>query len=129
MGRERRRSTRVAFTTTATIRFQDTSYTGCATENLSTKGVFINGVPPRQPGERCDVELRLSGASSDLVLRMQGRVVRAQPGGLAVQFEEIDLDSFYHLKNIVYYNTDDPDGEERILPAADDGASAADEFE
>ncbi len=131
MGRERRQSTRVAFTATATIRLKDTTYTDCATENLSTKGVFINGVPvsPQQEGERCDVELRLSGASSDLVLRMQGRVVRSQPEGVAVQFEEIDLDSFYHLKNIVYYNSDDPDAEARILPAIDEEASEADEFE
>ncbi len=131
MGRERRQSTRVAFTATATIRLKGTTYTDCATENLSTKGVFINGVSvsPQQEGERCDVELRLSGASSDLVVRMQGRVVRSQPEGVAVQFEEIDLDSFYHLKNIVYYNSDDPDAEARILPAIDEEASEADEFE
>ena len=129
MGCERRRTTRVAFSTTATLHFEDAAYAECATENLSTKGVFIAGVTGRTIGDTCSIELHLSGASSDLVLRMQGRVVRTPPNGIAIQFEEVDLDSFYHLKNIVYYNSEDPDAEERILPTVDETMAAADEFE
>ena len=40
---------------------------------------------------------------------MRGEVVRVDPGGLALHFTEIDADSFYHLKNIIYYNSKDPD--------------------
>jgi hypothetical protein len=40
---------------------------------------------------------------------MAGKVVRQDDSGVGVQFEEIDIDTFYHLKNIVYYNADDPD--------------------
>ena len=40
---------------------------------------------------------------------MKGEVVRVEPDGLALHFSEIDFDSFYHLKNIIYYNSEDPD--------------------
>ncbi len=126
---DRRRTTRVTFTATATLRFEDAEYPNCATENLSTKGVFITGITGRSKGEECGVELRLAGASSDLVLRMQGRVVRCQEEGIAIQFEEVDLDSFYHLKNIVYYNTKDPDAVDREFLSGADPESVGDEFE
>jgi hypothetical protein len=32
-----------------------------------------------------------------------------------LHFVEIDLDSFYHLKNIIYYNSSDPDTIEQEL--------------
>jgi hypothetical protein len=106
---ERRRSTRVLFRTTASLVFGDKSYLNHATADLSVKGVFVLGIEGYHPGDKCDVELRLSGVSDELVLSMQGEVVRVQKEGIAVKFCEIDLDSFYHLKNIVYYNSENPD--------------------
>ncbi len=55
------------------------------------------------------MNLCLSGASSELCLQMKGEVVRVLDDGIGVSFIEIDLDSFHHLKNIVYYNAEDPD--------------------
>ena len=67
------------------------------------------GLTSHEIGEQCDVSLHLVGASSDLGLKMKGEVVRIEPNGLALHFYETDLDSFYHLKNILYYNSDNPD--------------------
>ncbi|MEW6428749.1 MAG: PilZ domain-containing protein [Thermodesulfobacteriota bacterium] len=107
MGRqERRASTRVHFSTTASLHFTQGDYPDCETGNLSVKGVFVRGVSGRNIGDGCSVELHLSGSSSDLVLRMQGEVARVQADGVGIKFSEIDLDSFYHLKNIIYYNSD-----------------------
>jgi len=108
-GDERRRSTRVSFQTTASLIFGDKSHLNHATADLSVKGVFVLGIEGYHPGDECDVELLLSGVSNELVLRIHGEVVRVQKEGVAVKFCEIDLDSFYHLKNIVYYNSKNPD--------------------
>ena len=106
---ERRKNTRVPFQTTADLIFSDKSYQKCETENLSVKGVSIPGVVGHQINEECEVSLALSGTTSELRLEMKGKVVRVTAEGIGIQFTEIDLDSFYHLKNIVYYNAEDPD--------------------
>lgn len=106
----KRRNTRVPFQTTITIQFADKRYEKCKTRNLSLKGVFVVGVANRKVGEKCDIILYLSGGtSSNHALTMKGQVVRTDEGGVGLYLFEIDLDSFYHLKNILYYNSENPD--------------------
>jgi hypothetical protein len=109
MGQERRKNTRVPFRTTADVQFANKKYTQCETENLSIKGVSVLGIAGHQAGEQCDISLALSGSTSELKLTMQGEIVRVQDDSIGLKFTEIDLDSFYHLKNIIYYNSEDPD--------------------
>lgn len=106
---ERRRNTRVLFQATTDLQFADKAYQQCETSDLSLKGVFIPGLSGHQMGEKCDIILNLTGMTSDIKLRMKGEVVRVVDTGIALHFVEIDLDSFLHLKNIVYYNSEDPD--------------------
>jgi hypothetical protein len=106
---ERRENVRVTFQTTVNLHFADGEYAHRETENLSLKGVFIPGIFDREPGEKCDVTLQLSGTTSELKVGMKGEVVRKTDEGIGIHFDEIDIDSFFHLKNIVYYNADDPD--------------------
>ncbi len=106
---DRRRNTRVGFETTADLQFVDREYKRCKTQDLSIKGVLVSDVPDRMVGETCRMQLLLAGATSELSLRMEAEVVRVEGADVALHFKEIDLDSFYHLKNIVYYNTSDPD--------------------
>lgn len=106
---EKRRNTRVAFQASADLKFSDKSYTHCETENLSIKGVSVFGITGHQVGEECELALALSGSTSELRLKMKGKIVRVDEDSIALNFTEIDLDSFYHLKNIVYYNSEDPD--------------------
>lgn len=115
MGRERRKNTRVAFQTTADVVFSDKTYSQCATENLSVKGVSVLGITGHVMGETCDLSLALNGSTSQLRLTMKGKIVRVDADRIALQFVETDLDSFYHLKNIVYYNSEDPDTIEQEL--------------
>lgn len=106
---ERRTNTRVSFQTTMDVRFSGQEYPGCAIQDLSVKGVFLVGVRQQALGDRCALTLCLSGTSSELCLRIQGEVAHIEEGGVGVHFIEMDLDSFYHLKNIVYFNAEDPD--------------------
>ncbi|MBU0680867.1 MAG: PilZ domain-containing protein [Proteobacteria bacterium] len=106
---DRRHNARVSFHATGDLEFADQKFSGCETENLSTKGVLMLGIPARALGDTCTVSLHLSGTSDDITLTMQGEVVRLEDKGVGVHFTEIDLDSYTHLRNIIYYNTEDPD--------------------
>jgi len=118
MSQERRKNTRVPFQATVDLTFGDKTYSNCETENLSIKGVSVPGISGHEKGESCMVALSLSGSTSELKLNMQGEVVRVEDNRIALLFTEIDLDSFYHLKNIIYYNSEDPDRIEQELQGA-----------
>ena len=112
---ERRKNTRVVFHTTVNVRFADKAYEKLAIRDLSLRGVYFEGLSGHNQGESCAVELFLTGASSELKLNMAGKVVRQDDQGVGIHFEEIDIDTFFHLKKIVYYNADDPDQVENEL--------------
>jgi hypothetical protein len=107
--KNKRKNTRVPFQVIIGLDFPDRSHAECETADLSLKGVFVLGVTGHATGENCLVSLRLVGSTSHLTLKMKGTVVRVAEDGLALHFYEMDLDSFFHLKNILYYNSEDPD--------------------
>lgn len=103
-GDERREYNRVDFKTAIDLYFPEQVYNRRETRDLSVAGAFVLGIMDRKRGSRCDVILHLTGESSDLLLKMRGEVVRLDKNGIALQFFDVDPDSFYHLKNIVYLN-------------------------
>ena len=105
----KRKNTRVPFQVVISLDFPTQSHTACKTADLSLKGVFVLGVTGHKLGEHCLVSLGLAGSTSQLSLKMKGTVVRVKEDGVALHFYEMDLDSFSHLKNILYYNSEDPD--------------------
>lgn len=105
----RRKNSRIPFQATITLRFPGALYEQCETRNLSLKGVFVVGIRGHKLGDKCAVELCLTGTTSNLCLRMKGEVMRVAADGVGLRFFEIDLDSFHHLKNILYYNSENPD--------------------
>lgn len=109
MTKEKRRTTRVKFHTSVDLKFADTIYEQCEILDLSVKGVFVLGITDRRQDQECEVTLQLSGASSELKLEMKAKVVRVTEDGIGLYFHEVDLDSFSHLKYIVYYNSENPD--------------------
>ncbi len=106
---DRRDNVRVSFHATVDLDFAGHRYSDCETENLSTKGVLVLGITDRAEGDPCDIILHLTGTRDDISLTMQGEVVRLEEEGIGIRFVEIDLDSYTHLRNIIYYNADDPD--------------------
>lgn len=105
----KRKNIRVDFTQDAKVSFQNRVFSKLETRNLSLKGIFVKGLTGVTVGESCDVELHLSGATNDLFVKMKGEVIRTDNEGTALRFTEIDIESFFHLRNIVYYNSGDPD--------------------
>jgi hypothetical protein len=107
--RNKRQNVRVDFHSFVDLFFPDRHLEQCTTRDLSLNGIFVIGIKGRSQGEQCKVILHLVGGSSDVRLVMKGEVTRVDSQGLALHFTEVDLDSFIHLRNIVYYNSGDPD--------------------
>lgn len=105
----KRRNTRVRFATTADLFFADQTIANCTTTNLSLNGVMIVGLKGRPEGEECELRLHLGVGKTDLVIAIKSKVSRITEEGTALHFYEIELESFQHLKNIVYYNSENPD--------------------
>ncbi|GEM_PF-1688114 len=82
----------------------------CGTKDISLKGLFCADPSAVYPvGTICEIKLSLGGEPSAFSLKMQGRVVRSESTGMAIEFNEMDIESLIHLKNIMYYNTGMPE--------------------
>lgn len=103
----KRKNKRVEFRTTVSAYFSNTSYEECKLKDLSMGGLFVYGITSQEEGDVCDLVLRLTGTSEDIKVQVRGEVVRAAPEGAGIKFQEIDIDSLAHLKNILYYNSFD----------------------
>ena len=78
-------------------------------KNISLNGVYIQTDKDIPLHTKCQISLYLSGTTEPLALTMEGRVARKDDTGFAVAFESMDLDSFTQLKQILRFNTGDPD--------------------
>ena len=73
-------------------------------------GMFLRTIEKVPTDAPLEIKISLSGASSELCIELKGFVVRQGDDGVAIQFKEMDLDSFIHLKNTVAYNRGDEGG-------------------
>ena len=104
---ERRKNRRVPFQVIATAQTDQISIKGMV-DNLSMKGMFLASETLSE-GSPLEISIGLSGSSPSVSIELKGRVVRQTEAGLAIEFQEMDLDSFTHLRNIIAQNTDDAD--------------------
>ena len=113
---ERRRKTRVHFKTQVTLKADESEIVSEAnSKDISIKGMFVNTEKKMPIGTPCDIEILLTGTSTRLALNIKGKVTRQDATGLGISFDSMDLDSHFHLKNIIMYNASDPeDIEEEI---------------
>jgi hypothetical protein len=107
---ERRRKTRVNYKTDIRIKLDafEVRAKG-SSRDLSLNGIFVQADEDIPIGTECMVEIRLSGTTETLPLKMQGTIVRKEPTGIGISFNSIDIDSYTHLKNLVRYNSENPD--------------------
>lgn len=77
-------------------------------KNISLNGVFIETDEDIALNTPCQLSVFLAGTTEPMALTMDGRVARKAPNGLGVAFESMELESFTQLKQILRYNTGDP---------------------
>lgn len=99
-----RNKPRVVFHVNASLEYDGATVNGDV-ENLSTNGMFMNISANIPVNTHVEVTIFLSGTSSELSLKISGIIIRKETNGVAVKFNEIEFDSFIHLKNIIEFNT------------------------
>lgn len=81
--------------------------------DVSIKGLYLVTPKTLPSGTVCRLNLLLSGTQTPVYVRVSGRVVYVDDSGMAIEFFQVDPESFVHLRNLVLYNSADPDQVER----------------
>ncbi len=104
--KEKRENERAVFETQVIIKGVGSTpiQTKGSSKDLSLKGIFVTTDENVPIGSECEIEVVLTGMVDDVVLKMNGKVMRKEKTGVGIHFESIDLESYTHLKNIVLYN-------------------------
>ena len=107
---ERRKYTRIGFATKIRIRIEadgkQVEIDGNS-KDLNLKGIFVTADDRFPSGAKCSIQVYLTGGIDEIELQMKGRVVRESENGMGIIFDSMDVDTYSHLKNIVYYNSCD----------------------
>jgi hypothetical protein len=74
------------------------------TRDISREGMFVFVPKPLPRGTRCDIVLLVKGPTSTLRIEITGTVVRADDNGMAMDFTTMEIDSVFHLRNLMQYN-------------------------
>lgn len=105
---EKRSFRRVLFRTEAIVQVGEKTISGEVTD-LSLRGMLVKAPLELPLGEHVKARILLSGSTSELSIQVGGTVVRHQEQNqFGIQFQEMDVDSFVHLRNVVIYNSGDP---------------------
>jgi len=115
---EKRGFIRVPFKTDVEVRVQGRSIRSQADLNISMSGICLStseAVPPAETP--CQVTIILGKSEEPVIIEAKGKTIRSQAGSLAVEFSELELDSYHHLQQLIINNADNPIRAEREFRA------------
>ncbi|SFM66322.1 PilZ domain-containing protein [Thermodesulforhabdus norvegica] len=108
--KDRRRFSRVRFQAEAVVSLRPHNVTTTGRiRDLSLKGMYVSTEKSFPQGSGVDVTILARTPAAELTLKLDGRVLRSEPEGMALEFSKMDLDTFIHLKNIIALNSGDLD--------------------
>jgi hypothetical protein len=100
---EKRNFNRIPFQTKAIVRSKDATVIGIV-ENLSLDGIFLKTPEKLNLNRIVKIEVLITGTSSQLSILLDGKIMRHENVGMAIQFKNVDMDAFFHLKNLISHN-------------------------
>jgi c-di-GMP-binding flagellar brake protein YcgR len=77
-------------------------------KDISLNGMFVETTDKLEEGTVCILELLLPNTKDKTVVTIECVVARSSDEGFGITFENMDITSYEHLKNIVIYNSDNP---------------------
>ncbi len=78
--------------------------------NISMGGIHLSTVDAKlTPGALCRIVIILNTVDRGPTLEAGGKVIRSEAGSLAIEFTELDLDSYHHLRRLILLNAAEPD--------------------
>ncbi len=114
---DRRRFIRIPFKTEVRIEAKEAviRYNGEIDISMSGLRAPCQGSLPE--AATCRATIMLSAVLNDAVIRAEGRVIRSEPESIALEFTELDLDSYNHLRQLILNNAPDPERAEQEFDA------------
>ena len=107
-GSNQREFTRVEVRVRSEIRGGGATILDAPTHTISMKGLAVRTAERLPAGTECEIKLIL--VDGDVEIKAQGTVLKDLPDGLVLQFSRLlGLESYEHLRNLVFYNTADPE--------------------
>lgn len=115
---DKRGFSRVPFNTEVEVHLQGRTIRSCDGVDLSMSGIRL-AVGDENPVacSSCRVKIVLRALENGLLIEANGRVIRSEPGSLAIEFSELDPDSYYHLRQLILNNAVDPEKAEKEFTA------------
>jgi hypothetical protein len=106
---DKRKFTRVPFSTKVGLTIGDHTIFANEMRNVSLGGAFVLATESVPSGTSCQLDIELTGPASLLCIRVEGEVLRCDPEGIAIKFTRIDLDSLIHLSHLIKICASDPE--------------------
>ena len=107
-GEGKRRYTRITFESKVDLRFSEREYLQCETKNLCLSGVWVLDGRDQRVGDQCDIIFHNTGVTNNRMLRIKGEIVRVDDGGIALIFNDMNLNILTNLQTIMLNQADDP---------------------
>ncbi|MBF0500436.1 MAG: PilZ domain-containing protein [Candidatus Riflebacteria bacterium] len=102
---DQRKSTRVFPHIEVELTHPEMGIIPCQTRDISMKGIAIDGCRSFPIGAECGIIFHLGGKDAGNRIELRGRVARSDSNGMALEFTEIlGMESFEHLRNLIFYN-------------------------
>jgi hypothetical protein len=77
--------------------------------DVSLNGMFVNSDRMLPVGHDCHVTLVLEGGVGKFHVATDGRVVRVDEDGIAIEFSEVEIEGADHLRKLLLCNADEPE--------------------
>ena len=107
---EKRRFSRIDINRPVTIRFIDGSISKSSTfEDLSVGGCLVTSDRIPKTGTECHITISFDEQAKGRCIDIEGIVTRCERELVAIRFTTIAPESLFHLKNLIRFNTSDPE--------------------
>ncbi len=110
---ERREFSRVVIQVQVRLRTEEGNIVTGKGTRISLKGLFLETSTRLPNGSACRIEIVLGTESHRLLINVEGKVSRQEENGLGLEFTQMGSEGYEHLKNLVLYNSDEPEKAEK----------------
>ncbi|MDA0691821.1 MAG: PilZ domain-containing protein [Nitrospinae bacterium] len=100
-----REFTRVPINARVEVKTGEVSFNATKTIDLSMKGVSLIADQILPLETKCAVTIFLGNGDLGITINVKGKVKRSVESGMAIEFTEIDLDSYEYLQNLLMHNS------------------------
>jgi len=104
----KRQLSRVNYKVDAVLHYKNSKKV-CSVRDLSLSGMYVSSDLEVEKGENIKITLKIISDSTAGEVELSGIIVRKDRDGIALEFSDLPIDSYLFLRNVVVYNSGDPD--------------------